>query len=69
MIAFLVLETMMIGTFAALDFVMFYIFFEGGPDPDVHHHRCLGWATACLRGLQVLPLHARRFGSVAGCTC
>jgi NADH-quinone oxidoreductase subunit M len=28
MIAFLVLETMMIGTFAALDFVMFYIFFE-----------------------------------------
>jgi NADH-quinone oxidoreductase subunit M len=29
MIAFLVLETMMIGTFAALDFVLFYIFFEG----------------------------------------
>jgi len=28
MIAFLVLETMMVGTFAALDFVMFYIFFE-----------------------------------------
>ena len=28
MVAFLVLETMMIGTFAALDFVMFYIFFE-----------------------------------------
>ena len=28
MIAFLVLETMMIGTFAALDFMMFYIFFE-----------------------------------------
>ena len=29
MIAFLILETMMIGTFAALDFVLFYIFFEG----------------------------------------
>ena len=28
MIAFLVLETMMIGTFSALDFVLFYIFFE-----------------------------------------
>ncbi len=28
MIAFLVLETMMIGTFAALDFVLFYVFFE-----------------------------------------
>ena len=29
MIAFLILETMMIGTFAALDFALFYIFFEG----------------------------------------
>ncbi len=28
MIAFLVLETFMVGTFAALDFVVFYIFFE-----------------------------------------
>jgi NADH-quinone oxidoreductase subunit M len=29
MIAFLVLETMMVGTFCALDLVLFYIFFEG----------------------------------------
>jgi NADH-quinone oxidoreductase subunit M len=29
MIAFLVLETLMIGTFCALDFVLFYMFFEG----------------------------------------
>jgi NADH-quinone oxidoreductase subunit M len=29
MIAFLVLETMMVGTFCALDLVMFYMFFEG----------------------------------------
>jgi len=29
MIAFLVLETMMIGIFSALDFVLFYVFFEG----------------------------------------
>ena len=29
MIAFLVLETMMVGTFCALDFVLFYVFFEG----------------------------------------
>jgi NADH-quinone oxidoreductase subunit M len=28
MIAFLVLETFMVGTFAALDFVLFYVFFE-----------------------------------------
>jgi NADH-quinone oxidoreductase subunit M len=29
MIAFLILETMMIGTFCALDFLVFYMFFEG----------------------------------------
>jgi NADH-quinone oxidoreductase subunit M len=29
MVAFLVLETMMVGMFAALDFVLFYVFFEG----------------------------------------
>ena len=29
MIAFLILETMMVGMFSALDFVLFYIFFEG----------------------------------------
>jgi NADH-quinone oxidoreductase subunit M len=29
MIAFLVLETMMVGMFCALDFLLFYIFFEG----------------------------------------
>ena len=29
MIAFLILETMMVGTFCALDLIMFYIFFEG----------------------------------------
>ncbi len=29
MMAFLVLETMMVGMFASLDFVMFYMFFEG----------------------------------------
>jgi NADH-quinone oxidoreductase subunit M len=29
MLAFLILETMMVGTFCALDFVVFYMFFEG----------------------------------------
>ena len=33
MIAFLVLETMMVGTFSALDLVLFYLFFEGGLIP------------------------------------
>jgi NADH-quinone oxidoreductase subunit M len=33
MIAFLVLETLMIGVFCALDMVLFYLFFEGGLIP------------------------------------
>ncbi len=33
MIAFLALETLMIGTFSALDLVLFYLFFEGGLIP------------------------------------
>ncbi len=33
MIAFLLLETLMIGVFAALDLVLFYLFFEGGLIP------------------------------------
>ncbi len=33
MVAFLVLETTMVGVFCALDFVVFYLFFEGGLIP------------------------------------
>jgi len=33
MIAFLVLETLMVGTFCALDLMLFYLFFEGGLIP------------------------------------
>jgi NADH-quinone oxidoreductase subunit M len=33
MIAFLVLETLMVGTFCALDLTLFYLFFEGGLIP------------------------------------
>ncbi|MEO1677358.1 MAG: NADH-quinone oxidoreductase subunit M [Pseudomonadota bacterium] len=33
MIAFLLLETLMLGTFCALDLVLFYLFFEGGLIP------------------------------------
>jgi NADH-quinone oxidoreductase subunit M len=33
MVAFLVLETLMIGVFCALDIVLFYVFFEGGLIP------------------------------------
>jgi NADH-quinone oxidoreductase subunit M len=33
MMAFLILETLLVGTFAALDLVLFYLFFEGGLIP------------------------------------
>src|SRR5437763_381797 len=33
MMAFLFLETLMIGTFSALDLLLFYLFFEGGLIP------------------------------------
>src|SRR6201999_3861869 len=33
MIAFLLLETLMIGVFCSLDLVLFYLFFEGGLIP------------------------------------
>ena len=33
MVAFLVLETLMLGVFCALDLVLFYLFFEGGLIP------------------------------------
>ena len=48
MIAFLILECMMIGTFVSLDIFLFYLFFEGGAHPDVYHHWRVGRATANL---------------------
>ena len=52
MIFFLILETMMVGIFSALDFVLFYVFFESRAGPDVPDHRDVGRAAPHLRGLQ-----------------
>ncbi len=54
MIAFLLLETLMIGVFVSLDIVLFYVLLRSRPHPDVHHHRCLGRQGSRLRLLQVL---------------
>ncbi len=62
MMAFLILETLMIGTFSALDLVLFYLFFEGGLDSDVPDHRRVGRPAPRLCLVQVLPLHAARLG-------
>jgi len=58
MIAFLVLETLMLGVFMALDLVLFY--------PDVLDHRYLGRKEPDLRELQVLPLYLPWIGFDAG---
>jgi len=64
MMAFLLLETLMVGTFSALDLMLFYLFFEGGLIPMF---LIIGvWAPAPgLRVLQVLPLYAAGLGADA----
>ena len=58
MIAFLVLETLMIGVFCALDLILFYLFFEGGLIPMFLIIGVWGGKRRVYRELQVLPLHA-----------
>ena len=42
MAAFLIMSGLINGVFAALDGVLFYVFFEAHADPDVPDHRRLG---------------------------
>ena len=62
MMAFLLLETLMIGTFSALDLVLFYLFFEGGLIPMFLIIGVWGGPRRVYASLQVLPLHAARLG-------
>ena len=65
MVAFLVLETLMIGVFCALDLVLFYVFFEGGLIPMFLIIGIWGGPRRVYAALQVLPLHAARLGADA----
>ena len=65
MLTFLILETMMVGMFCALDFVVFYVFFEGVLIPMFLIIGVWGGAAARLFGVQVLPVHADRLGADA----
>ena len=62
MIAFLVLETLMIGVFVSLDLVLFYLFFEGGLIPMFLIIGDLGRRAPRLRLIQVFPLHPAGIG-------
>ena len=59
-ILFLLLETGMLGVFLALDFFLFYVFWEVMLLPMYFLDRRLGRPAAGIRGDQVLPLHAGR---------
>ncbi len=65
MIAFLVLETLMIGVFTSLDIVLFYVFFEAGLIPMFLIIGVWGGKRSRLRQLQVLPLYPARLGADA----
>ena len=66
MIAFLMLETLMLGVFMALDLVLFYLFFEAGLIPMFLIIGIWGGAEPHLCELQVLPLHLPWLGPDAG---
>ena len=55
MIAFLALETLMLGVFCALDLVLFYLFFEGGLIPMFLIIGIWGGKDRIYASLQVLP--------------
>ena len=50
LIAFLILETLMIGVFVSLDLLLFYVFFEAGLIP-MFLILYLGWCIECLHHL------------------
>jgi NADH-quinone oxidoreductase subunit M len=58
MAAFLFMETLMIGVFAAQDLFLFYIFFEAGLIPMYLIIGIWGGVNRIYASLQVLPLHA-----------
>jgi len=61
-----VLETLMIGVFAALDLVLFYLFFEAGLIPMFLIIGIWGGKRRIYASVQVLPLHAARLAADAG---
>jgi NADH-quinone oxidoreductase subunit M len=56
-IALLLIEAAMIGVFCALDFFLFYIFWEANAYPHVSNHRCMGWTEKNLFSNKVFPLY------------
>ena len=66
MAAFLIMSGLLNGVFAALDALLFYVFFEATLIPMFVIIGVWGGAEPGLRGAQVLPLHAARLAADAG---
>ena len=65
MLAFLILETMMVGMFCALDFVVFYMFFEGVLIPMYLIIGVWGGPRRVYSAVKFFLLHADRLGADA----
>ena len=64
-IAFLLIEAFVIGSFCALDFTFLLHFFRSNVDSDVFSNRHLGRRKQNLRGLQIFPLHSFWFSFIS----
>ena len=62
MVAFLVLETLMIGVFVALDLVLFYLFFEAGLIPMFLIIGVWGGKRRIYCRIKILPVYAAWLG-------
>jgi len=67
MAAFLIMDGLMIGVFAALDSIVLRLL-GSDVNTDVPDYRHLGWRTACLRHHQILLVHLLRLSVHAGGT-
>jgi hypothetical protein len=65
MAMFLIMEVVMIGVFCGAGFAAVLYLLRSRPDPDVFHHRHLGWSEPEICRVQILPLHAARLGADA----
>ena len=67
MVAFLLLETLMLGVFMALDLVLFYLFFEAGLIPMFLIIGIWGGKNRIYASFQILPLYPIGVGFDADC--
>lgn len=63
MIAFMIMETTLVGAFCALDLILFYVFFEGVLIPMFLIIGVWGGPRRVYSSVQILSLHPHRLGA------